>query len=629
MKKLFEKIVRKWWSQVGIDLTNPYSESSLMGLHKVLAESFGYEFADEYVKTLLEGGGLPKAAEKEEPGGEKDVEAIELGMMTSLERDKYNEKSKEQDLDEDTWVKNKKSGSVYQVKQLNPQTQEPATKDDVEKAKKKATPSDDVDEPKGEPASEERIIAGKDKTLIKTNSLESKAFTQDMIPSDDDFEKKNAKLANPVPPDAFKMPEDLVSNPKFPKRYLKALERMMNTRPSGDATKWSHFSDIPGGAGQISAQAGELMTMMGTSMTNDEFTKLTDALSAHESALIKNNPGLKTEGSRIVTKSWIQAAKNNRQAILNRISSQYPGAQIVATSWDTKEEVEALGLKNYNKNKGFSSDMYAKIKLEDGSEILDEVSLKKSTMVNFLNSGAGKFSEWDADLPDEINQKVYSSNQRKRLTEVGSQFSNDIQKLIDSNDPSVKSLVDTMKSKKISFNDALNDLSKGGGSRSKSKVVLEGIKALADSGNDDAKAYMKEVDETHRKFQAESVKAIVTNPKMKAGMLEEIKKEFPLKSVSDGEETMAIGPNSLDKKVMEKIFGTSDFDQIKEKLVAEDGNPPYLGYKADLDGKVIPLATIVVREDGVGYGGQIKFEMQLDKRFAKTLETANKEIYSK
>jgi hypothetical protein len=371
------------------------------------------------------------------------------------------------------------------------------------------------------------------------------------------------------------------------------------------------------------------MTMMGTSMSNDEFTKLTDALSAHETALIKNNPSLKTEGSRIVTKSWIQAAKNNRQAILNRISSQYPGAEIVATSWDTKDEVQALGLKNYNKNKGFSSDMYAKIKLQDGSEILDEVSLKKSTMVNFLNSGAGKFSEWDTDLPDEINQKVYSSNQRKGLSDFGSKFSNDIKKLIDSNDPAAKSVIDTMKSKKISFDDALNDLAKGGGSRSKNKVVLEGIKALADSGNEDAKQYMKNVDETHREFQAESVKAIVTNPKMKAGMLEEIKKEFPLKSVSDGEETMAIGPNSLDKKVMEKIFGTSDFEQIKEKLVAEDGNPPYLGYKADLDGKVIPLATIVVREDGVGYGGQIKFEMQLDKRFAKTLETANKDIYSK
>lgn len=629
MKKLFEKVVRKWWSQVGVDLVDPYSETSLMGLHKVLAENFSYEFADEYVKELLEGGGLPKAAEKEEPAGEKDIESIELGMMTSLERDKYKEKSEEQDLDEDTWVKNKKSGSVYQVKQLNPQTQDPATKDDVEKAKQKSKPSDDSDEPKGEPASEERLIAGKDKTLIKTNSLESKAFTQEMIPDDAEFEKKNAKLANPTPPDAFKIPDDLVSNPKFPKRYLKALERMMNTRPTGDATKWSHFSDIPGGAGQISAQAGELMTMMGTSMSNDEFTKLTDALSAHESALIKNNPGLKTEGSRIVTKSWIQAAKNNRQAILNRISSQYPGAEIVATSWDTKDEVEALGLKNYNKNKGFSSDMYAKIKLQDGSEILDEVSLKKSTMVNFLNSGAGKFSEWDTDLPDEINQKVYSSNQRKGLSDFGSKFSNDIQKLIDSNDPAAKSVIDTIKSKKISFNDALSDLTKGGGSRGKNKVVLEGIKALADSGNEDAKQYMKNVDETHRKFQAESVKAIVTNPKMKAGMLEEIKKEFPLKSVSDGEETMAIGPNSLDKKVMEKIFGTSDFEQIKEKLVAEDGNPPYLGYKADLDGKVIPLATIVVREDGVGYGGQIKFEMQLDKRFAKTLETANKDIYSK
>jgi len=627
MNKLIERISKKWWNEVGYELyNNPLSERSVAGLYSVLLEEFDEKRAKELVLAILEGGN-PIPPKKEEPDDtEKEID--KYNMLTQIEKDELDKKEK--DIDEDVYVKNKKSGSVYTVKKANPEIHTSLSKGEIEKVEKeKGKESDSSDKISSQPASEERIIGGKDKTLIKTNSLESKAFTQEMIPDDVEFEKKNTKLINPTPPEAFKIPDDLVSNPKFPKRYLKALERMMNTRPTGDATKWSHFSDIPGGAGQISAQAGELMTMMGTSMSNDEFTKLTDSLLAHETALIKNNSGIKTEGSRIVTKSWIQAAKNNRQAILNQIGLEYPGAEIVATSWDTKDEVEALGLKNYGKNKGFSSDMYAKIKLEDGSEILHEVSLKKSTDVNFLNSGAGKFSEWDTDLPNEINQNIYSSNQRKNLSDFGSKFSNNIQKLIDSNNPATKSLMDTIKSKKISFNSALNDLQKGGGSRSKNKVVLEGIKALANSGNAEARAYIKQVDETHRKFQVESVKAIITNPKMKAGMLEDIKKEFPLKSVSEGEETMAIGPNSLDKKVMEKIFGTSDFNKIKEKLVAEDGNPPYLGYKADLDGKVIPLATIVVREDGVGYGGTIKFEMKLDKRFAKVLEDTNKDIYSK
>ena len=43
--------------------------------------------------------------------------------------------------------------------------------------------------------------------------------------------------------------------------------------------------------------------------------------------------------------------------------------------------------------------------------------MKKDKNVNFLNSGAGKFSEWDSDLPDEINQIYYRKNQRKNLVE--------------------------------------------------------------------------------------------------------------------------------------------------------------------------------------------------------------------
>ena len=111
-------------------------------------------------------------------------------------------------------------------------------------------------------------------------------------------------------------------------------------------------------------------------------------------------------------------------------------------------------------------------------------------------------------------------------------------------------------------------------------------------------------------------------------MLSEIRSEFPLKAVSDGEETMAIGANSLDKAVMKNIFGTDNFDEIKEKLEAQPGPPPFLGYRAEVGSEVIPLAEIRVREDGVGYGGSIKFEMTLDKRFAKVLVKANSEVYS-
>jgi len=478
-------------------------------------------------------------------------------------------------------------------------------------------------------ASEPRVIDGKDKTLKTIDSLKSETFLRALSPSDDEFNKKNEKIVNPTPPESYKLPNTILKNPKFPKKYITALERMVNTTPTGDGTKWTHYSDMDGGAGQISAQAGELMTMMGTSMGDLEFNEFTDSLLKHEAELIKNNPRLKTEGSRIVTKSWIKAAQNNRQAILNRIQNEYPGSEIVATAWDTKDDVESLGLTDYKNNKGFSTDMYIKIRTKDGNEILDEVSLKKSTEVYFLNSGAGKFTEWDSDIPDDINQNVYKDNQRNRLVKSGKEFKEGINKILTSGSEEGVKLKKLFESKKVDLQTALDDTERGNGSRSKSNVILECIKALADSGDIKAKQYIDGNKTIHEEFQQAAIKALTENPKMKEGMLAEIRSEFPLKAVSNGEETMAIGSNSMDRTIMSKIFGTSDYDEIKEKLTAEPGPPPFLGYQATVGSKVIPLAEIRVREDGVGYGGQIKFEMALDKRFAKILKTANEEVYSK
>ena len=87
-------------------------------------------------------------------------------------------------------------------------------------------------------------------------------------------------------------------------------------------------------------------------------------------------------------------------------------------------------------------------------------------------------------------------------------------------------------------------------------------------------------------------------------------------------------PNSLDKKTMKDIFGTDDYSKLKENLVAEDGPPPFIGYKIESSGEIFAIADIVIREDGRGYGGQFKFEMQLNqKSFAKRLEQAQKSVY--
>jgi hypothetical protein len=648
--ELIDKLLRELSYRVGIvDLKNKNQQSIIS---EILTEWNEYDAKTRIMEFLTEapadtegddkdythlGAGIYVRKGDEDKDSAQKYKKDDTGSLKAISDDEYQKTKSTQGQDGEkaaaTTPQNQQGGDVQQTEEPPRGTslsgkggedyKSKLPKDDP--ASKKPTEQDSSEEL----ASEPRTIAGKNKTLKKTNSLETETFMSDLPPSESEFDKKNEKISNPTPPEPYKIPQSLKENPKFPKKYLTALERMMNTKPTGDGTKWTHYSDIPGGAGQISAQAGELMTMMGTSMTDLQFKEFTDSLLEHETELIKNNSKLKSEGSRIVTKSWIKSAENNRQAILNRIQNEYPGSEVIATAWDTKDDVESLGLNNYEKNKGFSTDMYIKIRTKDGNEILDEVSLKKSTDVNFLNSGAGKFSEWDSDIPDEINQNVYRDKQRERLSKFGTDAKESIQKFLTSGSDEAVKLKKMFESKKVDFETALEDTNRGKGSRGKSKVILECIKALADSGDIKAKQYIEENDRIHRDFQEASVKAITENPKMKAGMLSEIRSEFPLKAVSDGEETMAIGPNSLDRSVMKDIFGTDDYDEIKEKLTAESGPPPFLGYQANVGDEIIPLAEIRVREDGVGYGGQIKFEMTLDRRFAKVLKSSNEKIYSK
>src|SRR6056300_199784 len=701
MKEFLNELARLWWVEVGTNLTNPLSENSIVGLRKILKEE--YDFDSEVIEYIVESA--VKTPSNFHLGGNRESgmqvgtndTAVSAHLHSDEDDDKdgaidYDEPLEEEETDEennsedeeradsgDDKEKVKKDikqnaltsyekeklkeidDKLLKTKLTNPTT---GNKNQVSTllGKKKSDPaaykvgkdflgdkgvSDDEIEKqsdsdnKKEPQSN-GYVGDKDKSLKQGDPSKTEEYQRELPPDDKEFADRNKKFANPIPPEPYKLPEDIVKNPKFPKKYLTALERMANTQPKGNATKWQHFSDIPGGAGQVSAQAGELMTMMGASMSDKEFESFSNSLLEHEKALIEKNPSMKKEGSRIVTKSWIEATKQSRKAIRDRITDQYgEGTEIIATAWDTKSDVEAMGLSDYEKNKGFSTDMYMKVRKPDGTEVMDEVSLKKSTKVNFLNSGAGSFEKWDANLPDEINQNVYRDKARARNIDFVKNNKKEVEDFIksDKGEPIRK----LMESKGVTLEEALE-----GNSRNKQNVLYSSIKEMAKNGNKDAQAIKDIDDNNHNEFCKKSVEAIVDNPKMKAGMLEDIRNEFPLKAVSDGEETMAIGPNSLDKKTMEKIFGTSDYEKLKENLVAEpprqligkDGKPvfdvngepkmsnPFIGYKIEASGEVFAVADIKVREDGRGYGGQFKFEMTLNqKSFAKRLEQAQKDVY--
>ena len=646
MKKLINYIAQKVWNEVGVSLKEGITEhESLKATFKVVSEIAGEDIAEELLINLLEAKGDDKIdPDTEVTYKNKDGEKKTTTYKTAIASDKESPQYKAAD------DLRKKGGS--EEKEDDEKFSKADQVDMMTQAEKDAMAAAEAEKqkPKGN-----GYVGDKDKSLKQGDPTTSEEYQRDLPPDDVDFEKRNKKFANPTPPEPYKMPDFMSDNPKFPKKYVKALERMMNTQPKGDATKWQHYSDIAGGAGQISAQAGELMTMMGATMSDEEWNEFSNSLLKHEASLKENHRDVfmkkdkKTgkyednPGSRVIDSSWVKAATQSRKAIKDRLLKQYgEGTTIVAGAWDTESDVEALGMSNYSENKGFSTDMYLKVRKPDGEEVLDEVSLKKSTYVNFLNSGAGKFNDWDPELPDDINANVYAQKARERNISYISRNKAKIEELLKT--PKGKEINAVLKSKKLTLDQALE-----GNSRDKQKVLWTAINTLANAGDTSAKEIIARDNREHTEYQERAVKAITENPKMKEGMMEEIRNEFPLKAVSEGEETMAIGPFSLDKSTMKAIFGTDDYNKLKENLVAEppkpiidpktkkpkldkDGNPkmtsPTIGYKIQSSGEVFPVADIVIREDGRGYGGQFKFEMKLNQKgFADRLRQAQSEVY--
>jgi hypothetical protein len=529
-------------------------------------------------------------------------------------------------------VKSKSSGNIYPVKKFNPDTQVKPTDSELEKSKTNVGVSDDeknteptqtTAEPKSD--SKKRIINGKDKTLNAESPLKTQEYQKELEPNDDDFAVKNQKFANPIPPPPYTLPDSVSENPKFPKRYVELFQRFMNTQHTGAAKALSHFSNFQGGQGKLPAQAGELMTMMGATMNDEQFKEFQTSVSAHIGELKKLPDGkFKKDGTRIVNEKWLKAAADNRKAILKKVQKQFPGYNVAATSWDTKTEVEALGMSSYD-NKGYSTDIYLRLENEKGEPLLEEISLKQNLKVNLLNSGTGKFFKWlGADnVPDNINHRMFAKTEREKLSKFCEANADAIRQLGD--DAELKA---AMEEKGMDFDTALSLALKGKGSqRDILKVLYTGVKALEKRGNGDAKNLIADMDNDHANYVSESIKAVVTNPKLKEGMLNEIKNEFPLKSVADNEESVVLGQYMLDKNTMESIFGTSDFNEFKEGLISEPGPPPFIAYKVKLGGRVIPIANIDIREDGRNYGGQFKFEMVVNDEFAKEIIKANREVY--
>ena len=284
-----------------------------------------------------------------------------------------------------------KGGKYYMG---NPETGEPAKNDGKDDEEKKE---------------DEKIKKlNQEKANNATSEFNEGQLSEDGV-SDEEFENNPIiqKVEDEIAIDEIEkhLPKPL----PFPKKYLKVLHRMLNTKKAG-GVKISDFTDAAGG-GTISSTAGEIMTMMVTSIDDDnEADALLDKLEEHTKN--KNNKGA------IIDKSWVKSAREVRENIRQRYDNQFGEGnwKFKNAAWDIENEVEALGMEDYKRDKGFSTDVYFTVEV-DGETLIDEVSLKKDKLANLLNATTGR-------VPDIIVRGKASSEDLeeydKLVTEVDS-----------------------------------------------------------------------------------------------------------------------------------------------------------------------------------------------------------------
>ena len=478
----------------------------------------------------------------------------------------------------------------------------------------------------------------------------------------------------------------------FPPKYLDLISQLGITKAKGvDGPPLSSY--VQGaGAGAPMSQVGELLMLTSSTMSDEQADAFFDILKEIG------------DSSSVVNKDWVVAAKRNRDALQRAMTNNLGGGQVIAASWDVPEEVRALGL-NYE-DKGFSTDAFFRVRLDDGSEAIFEVSLKKDKNVFFINGGAASLAEesikampsespirrqyeaLDSSMqelkdkytkganftaknppipsskkaPEEKIKEIkeararYAELERKKqdlLRENTSPYNTDVYM-----DKLVSNVYQPAAKEILNDKQALNELERIANEGKvkldkylgalKVESVEEALKVISEtppekstenhkkflakifeasskvgSENETINQYAGALNDEYQKFREGLSRELAKEGPLQTAVVSNVRKEFPLKAVLSGEEVMCIGDANFDLKTAERIFGTTDINEINQKLTIkkDQSGSPILMYSAGEEGEEIPIAVIKARQKGIGYAS-MGFEAALHPQFYDKLVSA-------
>ena len=589
--------------------------------------------------------------------------------------------------------------------------------DKIQKDKEDSKP----EEKKSTPQSQPNVLKReKNKSLGEVNT---EFYEQDIDISDEEYEKNKPESNSDTP---VKLPEDVFGSPsKVPKKYIKLMERLVNARLVNSTTPPMTSMIGGSGAGKIQAQAGEVMSMVFSTLDDEQFEQVVSIIESHNEKLEQKKadgssykpPRYKKGQEPILDAGWVNSSKAVRAGIRQRYDAEFGEGnwEVENGAWDLGDEVEAMGMENYSQNKGFSTDMYLRVKnKQTGESKLDEVSLKKDLDIFLSQPSVSAVGTWALSeeeskeleqiqqrraelkankentrgegkkedeklkkreqelkeegmnrVPDSASPKVFNEKMRNSNIEFYNNVSLQQLTLMNSIDDSPEGIAKLSKAlnqdKKYTAafvkvlkglthpinRDELRDkMIEAGFKKQKttsmyldkfSTMMMRTGKFLGDEESE------KEL-EKHLKIGKDFNKAFVenmVNEPYKSGMMNTVREKFPLKSLLEGEEKMSLGGVNADPKVLERIFGTTNYDEIEENLTIDgpDEKGDYqLVFEVETSGEKIPLSTVAPRQRGLGYEPAVNLEMNLHPAMKEKLYCANvaegrdfpeKEEYSK
>ena len=672
-KEIIDKLVRELSYRVGVPNIENKEHQSIMS--EILSEWGEFDVKQRIFEFLTE-----KDDNKIDPDTEityqnKKGETRKTTYGNAIKNDKESPQYKAADA-----LRNKSNDGDTQT------TQGSAVKPGSDFAKKSKEREDRVNKKDKKNKSDgESKPKQKNKTLKQDMGSKPESFSKDN-PTDEEFEQKvkegiikpqeykestievNGKTYNQ--PISYEEVAEFFENSKdkIPTKYIKGLQRILNSKQINSSTpKISEFFD-GAGAGEIPAQSGEILTFMLTSMDEESAKNLGDLLLSTS----KNQ-----KGKSILDESWIGASISSRETILRQVKEKYgEDAVIEFGAWDTKDDVEnGIGLENYSENKGFSTDTYFRVNTSDGPKI-HEVSLKKDFEAYFANLGStdiekvlessgAKLYDSDADREKNSVGNLTKNQAKNSVKRVGEVTQDSVDEILNQSDdellenakklpPGIRSLVlsgDAKKGYTLSpeikkYREFLSKIkdkyplpwdettlqNPDFFKEAKSLGIDLGAKSPTQKGiskfmiftnymlytnelskDEKGPAFEflnqqlgldKDPPEGSAKYIANKHIENLAKPEARESLMGIIGEKFPLKTLLSGEESMALGNQSLDIQTCKQIFGTDNYDEIQEGIsveVDEEGNK-FLAYTAKTSGaKPVKIAKVECRQRGQGY----------------------------